>query len=124
MGMETDQIAPDDAPAAPRLRDVFLRFSFMLVSAVTVWVVTWLAIAGTVGLSTVALTLVIPSGVVVLFALVVLRQEQTWVWPVKRINQMLPRIRAGELPIESLGEIDGGLAELASQVRDVLRELR
>ena len=85
---------------------------------------TWLAIAGTVGLGTVTLSLIIPSAVVMLFGLIVLRQEQTWIWPVRRLSRMLPEIRRGELPIESLSEIDGGLKELSSQVRDLLHELR
>jgi diguanylate cyclase (GGDEF)-like protein len=127
--MDTEQIIASDSdaenqPDKQHLGKTVARFSVFASAAVIVWIVTWLAIAGTVGIGTVALSLIIPSAVVVLMALVVLRQEQKWVWPVKRMYRMLPQVRAGEMPIESLSEIDGGLSDLASEVRQILRELR
>ncbi|HEX3356050.1 MAG TPA: GGDEF domain-containing protein [Tepidisphaeraceae bacterium] len=93
-------------------------------TAATVWVVTWLAITKTVLWGNLTLSLSIPSACVALFVLVVLRQRQTWVWPVQRMSYLLPLVRSGELPIESLSEIDGGLAEFAGQIRALLHELR
>ena len=114
----------DEASTEPRKSVVILRFSIVASTAVIVWVVTWLAVAGTIGLGTLTLSLIVPTACVALFGLFLLRQEQKWVWPVKRMNQMLPQIRAGELPIDSLNEIDGGLRMLAAQMREVFRDLR
>src|SRR3954451_4982925 len=97
----------DDPLPAPRTRIILFRFSIIAVGAIAVWIATWLAIAQTVGLGTMALSLAIPSACVMLFGLFVLRQEQKWVWPVRKMTRMLPAIRAGELPIESLNEIAG-----------------
>src|SRR4051794_38872377 len=123
---QTDEQLADaiEEPALPRRRWAILRFSVIAFGAIMVWLVTWLAIAGTVGLATMTLNLIVPSASVLIFGLVVLRQEQTWVWPVKRITHLLPRIRAGELPIDALNEIEGGSRELAAQLRSILRELR
>jgi diguanylate cyclase (GGDEF)-like protein len=123
---------PEDIAAAPLLEGELpsqhfrwiLKISFIGMSAATVWVVTWLALTKTVLWGNLMLNLSIPSACVALFVLVVLRQRQTWVWPVQRLSYLLPLVRAGELPIESLSEIDGGLAEFAGQVRALLHELR
>src|SRR5438067_379871 len=123
-GTSLEPARTDDAESAPTRRRLAVRFSFVAVGAAIVWLVTWLAIAGTIGLSYVSLNLIIPSACVVLFGLVVVWQERTWVWPVRHFNQLLPRIRAGELPIDSLNEVEGGLKELTAQVQSLLHELR
>jgi diguanylate cyclase (GGDEF)-like protein len=61
---------------------------------------------------------------IVLIGLIALRQENKWVWPVRRINHMLPRIRHNEMSIDSLLQIRGGIEPLAEQVRLLLHELR
>jgi diguanylate cyclase (GGDEF)-like protein len=119
-----DPAQTEEAESAPTRRRLAVRFSFVAVGAAIVWLVTWLAIAGTIGRSFVSLNLVIASACVVLFGLVVLWQERTWVWPVRHFNQLLPRIRAGELPIDSLSEVEGGLKELTAHVQSLLHELR
>ena len=51
-------------------------------------------------------------------------RRRVWNEPLARLQAMLPLVREGREPIESLGRIDGRLAPLAEQIRDLLRELR
>ena len=97
---------------------------FVLASATIVWLITWLAISSTSQLKVWTINFVVPSACVILFVLVVIRQEQKWVWPVHRVNRMLSRICAGELPIDSLSSVSGGLLPIARQVQLILHELR
>src|SRR5262249_11827731 len=114
----------DQTQSAPPRSWLAVRFSFVAVGAIVVWVGAWLAIVGLMGREFLSLNLVIASACVVLLGLVVLWQERTWVWPVRRFNQLFGRIRAGQLPIDSLSEVEGGLKELVAQAQSALHELR
>jgi diguanylate cyclase (GGDEF)-like protein len=112
------------APLGLRSGKMLMRAVFVLASATIVWLITWLAISSTSQLKVWTINFVVPSACVILFVLVVIRQEQKWVWPVHRVNRMLSRIRAGELPIDSLSSVSGGLLPIARQVQLILHELR
>ena len=78
-GTSTEPARTEDTESAPTRRRLAVRFSFVAVGAAIVWVVTWLAIASTIGLSYFSLNFIIPSACVVLFGLVVVWQARTWV---------------------------------------------
>jgi hypothetical protein len=52
------------------------------------------------------------------------RRRRTVYAPLRRLEALLPQIRANEAPIEELSEISGRLRPLALQVQEILRQLR
>lgn len=51
-------------------------------------------------------------------------RRRVWSEPLARLQALLPLVREGREPIESLGQISGRLAPLADQIRDLMRDLR
>src|SRR5947207_3323878 len=102
------QLAAEASSRQPRSKTI-LHFAIVGAGAAVIWLVTWLAFAKTIGLGTVTLSLIVPSACVILFNLIIVRQEQKWIWPVRKMNILLPQIRAGERTIDSLNEVEGGL---------------
>lgn len=60
--------------------------------------------------------------VVVMWAAV--RRRKAWHEPLRRIEELLPRVREGEEAIESLSKVGGRLAPLAGICQDLLRDIR
>ena len=52
------------------------------------------------------------------------RLEQSWKRPALKLTQLLTKVRGGELPIDELSSIEGGVKPLAKLAHDLLRNLR
>jgi diguanylate cyclase (GGDEF)-like protein len=68
--------------------------------------------------------LLIPSTVLVLVAGLAWHYHRHWRRPMHRMKALLKEIRAGRMPIESLGRVGGGLAAIVPEMQEMLRELR
>jgi diguanylate cyclase (GGDEF)-like protein len=51
-------------------------------------------------------------------------QGRYWSLPSRRLQSLIPRVRTGELPIEALARVRGGMVDLVPVIQDVLRDLR
>lgn len=56
--------------------------------------------------------------------LLAMRHERRWSGSAKKLLELLPQIRAGAAPIEQLGEVRGGLADLVGVIQQLLHEVR
>jgi diguanylate cyclase (GGDEF)-like protein len=87
----------------------------------------WLLVASFVGTRVHWLQgLFIPASILLVIGLFILRNERHWVKPSRMLRTLLPKVRTGEVPIEELSQIGGGLerAGLIDEIRQVLRDLR
>lgn len=65
-------------------------------------------------------------GGVVCFAMLRIwfRKALYWTWSERRLRVMLPKVRAGEMPIEELSRVGGPLNALVPLIQDLCRDLR
>jgi diguanylate cyclase (GGDEF)-like protein len=69
-------------------------------------------------------SLFLPSSIVLVIGLFIVRNERHWSRPARLLRELLPQIRSGAAPIEELAAIDGGLVPLVSEIQKILHDLR
>jgi diguanylate cyclase (GGDEF)-like protein len=74
------------------------------------------------GLVVLQLMLAVALPVAVMWATV--RRRRNWHQPLGQLEELIPRVRDGTEPIESLGRVGGKLAPLAGLCQQILRDLR
>ena len=52
------------------------------------------------------------------------RRRRVWSEPLAKLEQLLPEVREGREPIESLGRVGGNMGRIAGLCQEMLRELR
>lgn len=55
---------------------------------------------------------------------IISKHERSWRRPLALLNRLLPRVRAGDLPMTQLDSVDGKMAPVAGQIQQLLREIR
>src|SRR5262249_14647590 len=68
----------------------------------------------------------LPSLTLVLVLIIMVRHELHWAKPARKLRGMLPRIRAGECPIEELSHVVGpdAIGQLVPELQEIFRDLR
>jgi diguanylate cyclase (GGDEF)-like protein len=64
------------------------------------------------------------SAIVAVIGLLFYRTSRRWARPMRQLKKILPLVQSGDLPVEELSKIGGGLAPLMPQIRQLLHELR
>lgn len=75
------------------------------------------AVSATLGMAMTALTASALS-------VATFRRRTVWAGPTERLVELLPKVRAGELPIDALATIGGGLTPVIPVIQDLLHDVR
>jgi diguanylate cyclase (GGDEF)-like protein len=102
---------------------VTLKIIFALGIASAMWFLVWTTIAPRpwhwVD------SLFVPAAVLLVIGLMVLRTERRWARPARQLAELLPQVCDGQVAIEALEEVNGGLgASLIPIIQSVLLELK
>src|SRR2546421_6280003 len=54
----------------------------------------------------------------------IITSRRRWYGPLARIQELVPRVRQGVEPIESLNQVGGGLTAVAAICQELLRDIR
>ncbi|MGH7179171.1 MAG: GGDEF domain-containing protein [Tepidisphaeraceae bacterium] len=102
----------------------FVRPALAGASAIVVWWLIWTVFAGKPARTQIAERVVVPVSILALICLVGSRHQVHWARPLSRLREMLPGIRAGEIPIEELAGVGGGVKVLVPELRELLIDLK
>lgn len=119
-----EQNRTPDAQGARRMRRLRAIARLLVGLAITtgVWWGIWqLTTSGGMDRSAIS-QMVMPTAILALIVLVAVRQEQRWQSPLRTTIDRLQQIHQGQLPIESLADITGGLKSLAPVLDEILRD--
>ena len=76
------------------------------------------------GRATWTLLLMLAIGSLLANGWAMVQRRRAWLEPLEMLRDLVPRIRGGELPIEELSRVPGGLAPAAALFQELLRDLR
>lgn len=97
------------------------RMLFTLAVASAMWWLVW-SMVGSPGHW--SHSLFVPASILLVVGLFVLRDERHWRRPSAELRRMITTIRQGELPMEDLGQIKGGVAPLVPVILELFHELK
>jgi diguanylate cyclase (GGDEF)-like protein len=102
-------------------RHSLLKLTFAGVVGTAMWWLVW----STVGSSYHWLhSLFVPASMVLAVGLLILRSEQHWARPSRRLIGLIEQVRAGDAAIESLDDVKGGLTDLVAVIQQVLSDTK
>jgi diguanylate cyclase (GGDEF)-like protein len=93
-------------------------------SATLLWCAVWLMLDNAPLGRDAIWHLSLPTLILSAVGLLIFRENHKWWQPSQRMARILKGCRAGELPIEELKKVGGGLAEVAEEVQAALHDLR
>jgi diguanylate cyclase (GGDEF)-like protein len=62
--------------------------------------------------------------IVAVIGLFIYRTSRRWARPMRQLQTLLPQVQSGDLPIEELSKIGGGMTPLMPQIRQLMHDLR
>ena len=107
----------------PRAHLRLLKIAFALCVAIAVWWFVWISL-GAHQRTHWSHNVLVPTGILAVACLTAFQHERYWAGPVRRLLLLLPRVRAGEAPIDELVNIKGGLVAVVPQLQELLHDLR
>ena len=123
-----DPSSSQDVPASLARSDQNLLSAMKLgagaLGATVLWCCVWLMLDNAPLGRDAIWHLSLPTLILTAVLLLVYRENRKWWQPTRRITRILKGCRAGELPIEELREVGGGLGEVADVVQALLHDLR
>jgi diguanylate cyclase (GGDEF)-like protein len=111
-------------PARLDWRSALWKTAFALLISIGVWWLVWTSLSATPRDAHWSHHVFIPASILFGACLVALRHEKHWASPLRKFLELVPRIRAGQAPIEQIVEVGGGLDGVAHVVKDLFHEIR
>jgi diguanylate cyclase (GGDEF)-like protein len=124
MSEQTEAQASQTEPPNPRVRRRIITILILAIEAGSFAGLMVLLVGGRLieALEVLQLMVAIALPLAVMFTAAARRKR--WHEPFDQLVELLPRVRAGEEPIESLNEVGGRIAPLAAICQDLVRDFR
>jgi diguanylate cyclase (GGDEF)-like protein len=124
MSQSSEAQSAQSAPAKPPLRRRVLTLLILLAEAGGFVGLMTLLLRGRLMYALEVLQLMLAFALPLVVMGTVAARRNRWHEPFNRLLDLLPRVRAGEEPIESLSTIGGHIAPLAAICQDLIRDFR